>query len=155
MLFEKTKKELEAKKASDETKKKEREVKEEKQRNAAEQSAALVKAKETAEKEANAAAVAAVAAVVAVEKTEDKPASTEIKVEGEDEDDKGPIPFQNGGTTELYTWTQTLDELHIFLPVKADLRSKFVNVEFKLKHLKVVIEGKTIIDKDFTENINV
>lgn len=62
---------------------------------------------------------------------------------------------ENGGKTENYIWTQTLNELHIYYPVKSDLRGKFVNVAFKLKHLTVAIEGKTVIDKDFPENINV
>lgn len=43
----------------------------------------------------------------------------------------------------------------MYLPVSASLRSKSVNITFKLKHLKVIVEGNTIIDKDFPENINV
>lgn len=73
----------------------------------------------------------------------------------EDDDDKGPVPIGNGGKTDLYMWTQTLNELHLYLPVASSLRSKNVKVTFNLKHLKVVVDGAAIIDKDFPENINV
>ncbi|EAR82709.1 nuclear movement protein (macronuclear) [Tetrahymena thermophila SB210] len=74
-------------------------------------------------------------------------------VEGE-EDDGTPPPYGNGGKTERYIWTQTLNELHIYIPVASTMKSKFVQIEFSIKHLKVVIEGKSFIDQDFPENIN-
>lgn len=52
--------------------------------------------------------------------------STELKKEekkdgdkeGEDSDEKGPVPVGNGGTTDQYSWTQTLSEVevNIFIP---------------------------------------
>ena len=71
------------------------------------------------------------------------------------EEDNSPAPVGNGGTTERYTWTQTLDELHVYIPVSPTLKSKEVSVKLSLQHLFVKIQDKVFIDQDFLEKINV
>ena len=78
---------------------------------------------------------------------------TEDKKDSEEE--KGPAPIGNGGTTDKYTWTQTLTELEIVIPVEAEVKGKNVKIAIGVKHITVNINGDKYIDSDFPENINV
>lgn len=73
----------------------------------------------------------------------------------EEEEDKGPAPIGNGGATEKYVWTQTLNELNMRIPVEADLRAKLVKVAISTTHLTVTIQGDKYLDADFPEKVNV
>lgn len=42
----------------------------------------------------------------------------------------------------------------MYVYVESNVKSKVVKVDFSRKHLKVSIEGKTLIDKNFSDNIN-
>ena len=57
------------------------------------------------------------------------------------EEDTGPAPIGNGGTTDKYTWTQTLTELHMYIPVSSEVTSKQIKVTISLQHLNIVISG--------------
>lgn len=43
----------------------------------------------------------------------------------------------NGGETEKYKWSQTLNDLDIRIPIAADIKSKDVRVEIKSDHVMV------------------
>lgn len=75
--------------------------------------------------------------------------------EDKKEEDSGPAPVGNGGTTSKYTWTQTLTETHMYIPVASDLKSSLVKVHLALQHLTITIKGEKFIDNDFPEKINV
>lgn len=53
----------------------------------------------------------------------------------------------NGMDLEKYSWTQTLQELTVVVPVPNGTKSRFVNCEIKKNRLKVGLKGQTpIID---------
>lgn len=56
--------------------------------------------------------------------------------EGEKEKDE-PAPKGNGGKNERYIWTQTLEELHIYIPIRSDINKKFLSVKIKTDSLLV------------------
>jgi hypothetical protein len=58
------------------------------------------------------------------------------------EDDDGPAPEGNGGKTEHYVWTQTLQEAHVTFPVPDGTLSKQVAVEIRSNSLKVGLKGQ-------------
>jgi len=53
------------------------------------------------------------------------------------EEEKGPAPFGNGGTTDKYIWTQTLDELHVYIPCPDETKAKDLIVNIESKNLLV------------------
>ena len=132
---------LEAKKKEEETKKKA--IAEARKKEMAEREAAR-KAKEEAEK--------AAAADGEVEPPKPKVAA-KPKEDGdesdEDDDSKGAKPVHNGGITDKYTWTQTLQELQIVFTAEQlglgaglPLRSRDLTVDVKKKHMKIALKGK-------------
>jgi hypothetical protein len=52
------------------------------------------------------------------------PEPEDLENERIDIDENTVAPEGNGGTTDKYIWTQTLDELHMYIPVPAETRSK-------------------------------
>ena len=67
----------------------------------------------------------------------------------EDDESKGAKPIHNGGITDKYSWTQTLQELQITftaealgLPAGVPLKSRDLTVDVKKKHLKICLKGK-------------
>jgi hypothetical protein len=72
----------------------------------------------------------------------------------EKEEDKTPPPYGNGGTNEKYIWTQTLDELHMYLPVPDDTRAKDLIIELESKNCLVAWKSKKdepILSDEWTE----
>ncbi len=51
-------------------------------------------------------------------------------------------PINNGGKTDKYSWTQTLGELSVSVPIPADVKSKFIDIEFTSDTLKVAVKGR-------------
>ena len=73
------------------------------------------------------------------------------KKEGEDEDDdegSGEKPIGNGGITDKYTWTQTLQELTVVITheqlglAKGAVKSKALDIDIKKKTMKVGVKGQ-------------
>lgn len=53
----------------------------------------------------------------------------------------------NGLDLEKYSWTQTLQEVNVIVPVPNGTKSRFVVCEIKKNHLKVGLKGQPpIID---------
>jgi len=56
----------------------------------------------------------------------------------------------NGSSTENYSWTQTLEEIEIRVPVPEGTRKRDLEISIKRSHLKITLKGKTpLIDGDF------
>ena len=82
----------------------------------------------------------------------------EEKKEGEEEEkNKGQKPNAgNGGTTDRYSWEQTLKEVTVYVKIPQGLTSKQLSIEMKINHLKVAIKGSTsgpLIDQNFFKPI--
>ncbi|CAL0305435.1 unnamed protein product [Lupinus luteus] len=59
------------------------------------------------------------------------------------EESSGRVPNKgNGLDLEKYSWTQTLPELNVNVPVPEGTKSRFVTVEIKKNHLKVGLKGQ-------------
>jgi hypothetical protein len=72
-----------------------------------------------------------------------------------EEEDNTPPPIGNGGSTDKYTWTQTLAEVTVTIPLPAGTKAKMLNVDIGLNTLKVGIKGETtpIIDGKFHKGV--
>lgn len=72
-----------------------------------------------------------------------KPDSTSETKDSND-GDQGPPPVGNGGTVEgKYTWTQTLQEVNVIVPVPDDTRGRDLNVSIGKQHLKVQLRSSS------------
>ena len=61
--------------------------------------------------------------------------------EAEEPEDKTPPPPGNGGTTDRYTWTQTLSEVSVAVGLPPGTKSKMLDVDLRNTRLKVAIKG--------------
>lgn len=82
--------------------------------------------------------------------------------QGKDEDDDDDDPSlqvpnrQNGGSGECYTWTQSLSEIQILIPLTSDVTSKHCTIDYEDgEHLVVKIKDKTLLDGKLYKTINV
>ncbi|OIV98011.1 hypothetical protein TanjilG_21721 [Lupinus angustifolius] len=85
---------------------------------------------------------------------EEEKKKKELKVEEENKkelkakeekkgESSGRVPNKgNGLDLEKYSWTQTLPELNVNVPVPEGTKSRFVTVEIKKNHLKVGLKGQ-------------
>lgn len=48
----------------------------------------------------------------------------------------------NGLDLEKYSWTQTLQEVTVVIPVPAGTKARFIVCDIKKKHLKVGLKGQ-------------
>jgi len=68
------------------------------------------------------------------------------KKDGEEsDDDKGPVPTNGGGTTDKYTWTQTLTSLEVFVHIRPGMKAKQIICDIGNNKLKVGIKGEPLI----------
>ena len=92
-------------------------------------------------------------AVVATSKTETIKASAEND-DDEEEDDDGPPLIGNGGQTDKYIWTQTLQEVQVNIPVPQGTRSKQVDVKMTCTSLSAALKGgETLVKGDLFNRI--
>jgi len=71
----------------------------------------------------------------------------------EEKEEKRGLPG-NGGTTDKYTWTQTLEELHVYLPVHKDVKAKDLVIKLDTQHCFVGLKNQApIMDADWSERI--
>ena len=120
-----------------------------------EEEAALIEAQEQARNENPAAATEAER-----QATENAAATEENKdaAEGEEEnkeEEKGERPNAgNGGTTDRYSWEQTLVEVTVNIEIPEGITSKQLTVDISKTHLKVGIKGQPLmIDGDFHKQV--
>ncbi|XP_043699251.1 protein BOBBER 1-like isoform X2 [Telopea speciosissima] len=78
-------------------------------------------------------------------------AETKAEENGKREPNKG-----NGMDFENYSWTQTLQEVTVTVPVPPGTKSRFVSCEIKKNHLKVGLKGQPpIIEGDLYQSVKV
>jgi hypothetical protein len=77
----------------------------------------------------------------------EKKAEEKKKDDGEEEDDGAPPPEGNGGKTEKYTWTQTLSNLEVFVPIEPGTKAKQITCDIGVSTLTVGIKGQPPILK--------
>mmetsp|Transcript_2748 Transcript_2748/g.2909 ORF Transcript_2748/g.2909 Transcript_2748/m.2909 type:complete len:348 (-) Transcript_2748:157-1200(-) len=77
------------------------------------------------------------------EKTEAESTADEESGETEKEEDKTPPPPGNGGSTQHYSWTQTLSDLLVTVPVPPGTKTKQLVVDITNTKLKVGMKGQT------------
>ncbi|KAL7544333.1 hypothetical protein ACHAWF_007719 [Thalassiosira exigua] len=64
--------------------------------------------------------------------------------EGGEEEDDSPPPVGNGGAVDgKYVWTQTLQEVSVFVPLPENTRGRDLNVVMTKTRLKVALKGRT------------
>jgi len=81
----------------------------------------------------------------------------EAKPEGEEkEEDKTPPPKGNGGTTDRYTWTQTLEEAKMTMTFDPKYKGRDFVVKLTPTHLTVGLKNETPIinNEQWIENID-
>merc|ERR1719295_350113 len=78
--------------------------------------------------------------------------------DADDDDEDTVAPIGNGGTTDKYRWTQSLDEVELMMDVDANLRGKHLKITMTKTRLSVSVKGKEatpLLDGDLHEGINV
>ena len=70
-----------------------------------------------------------------------------------DEAPKDPPPVGNGGNTDDYVWTQTLQEVQVTMDLQEPTRGKDLRVTLGPKRLKIVRHGTVLVDKDLKHPI--
>eukprot|EP00929_Paragymnodinium_shiwhaense_P117425 TRINITY_DN8799_c0_g1_i1.p1 TRINITY_DN8799_c0_g1~~TRINITY_DN8799_c0_g1_i1.p1 ORF type:complete len:340 (-),score=180.82 TRINITY_DN8799_c0_g1_i1:370-1389(-) len=129
----------ERKKKAEEKKKKDQEEYEKQQAEKA-KAAASSKIEEITEEEAE-----KIKAEKAGKKADDDKPADEEKKDDEEEDSKEPPPTGNGGKTDKYTWTQTLQALEVFVDIKPGTKAKQVICDIGGETLKVGIKGDPLL----------
>ena len=87
------------------------------------------------------------------EEKDEEPDEDEAKGEDEEEDDSPP-PEGNGGRTDRYVWTQTLQEVVINIPLPPNTKSKMLSVDIQNTKLKVAIKGgDALVDGTFHKRV--
>merc|ERR1740121_1264762 len=84
-------------------------------------------------------------AKTAEEPKEKADAKGKDKKEDDDEEEKGPSPLGGGGTTDKYTWTQTLTSLEVFVPVRPGLKAKQIVCDIGNDSMKCGVKGEPLI----------
>ncbi|POM79867.1 Nuclear migration protein nudC [Phytophthora palmivora] len=76
--------------------------------------------------------------------------------EDEEEDDNGPPLVGNGGQTDKYVWTQTLQEAQVNFAVPEGTKSRQVDVEIRAGKLRVGLRGgETFVDGPLYKKVKV
>lgn len=78
------------------------------------------------------------------EKKKEKDGDADV-IKDDDEDTKEPAPEGNGGKTDKYTWTQTLQALEVYVPVRPGVKAKQICCDITGGTLKVGIKGETMV----------
>lgn len=95
---------------------------------------------------------------VAAETSNSKEEKKDEEEEEEDEKDKGKLKPNagNGADFEKYSWTQTLSEIEVKIPLNIKVKGNQLDVVVKKKHLKVGLKNQTpIIDGEVEKEIKV
>ncbi|KAL9374734.1 hypothetical protein Peur_031613 [Populus x canadensis] len=101
------------------------------------------KAEEEAKVKAKAAEEAKVKAQSKRLKVEKEKEKKEKMDENENKEESAKVPNNgNGLDLEKYSWTQTLQEVNVQIPVPSGTKSRFVICDIKKNHLKVGLKGQ-------------
>ena len=75
--------------------------------------------------------------------------------EKKEDEKESKAPPGNGGITDRYVWTQTLNEVNVTIPVDDSISKKDLNIKISHKGLYIAVKGQKIIDGDWPEKIDV
>ncbi|KAL4557000.1 hypothetical protein LXL04_035170 [Taraxacum kok-saghyz] len=79
------------------------------------------------------------------------------KIEESTDDNKKNLRAPNNGNgldMDNYSWTQTLQEVTVIVPVPPGTKSRFIDCEIKKNHLKVGLKGQPpILEGDFYKSV--
>ncbi|KMZ79295.1 nuclear movement protein [Plasmodium vivax India VII] len=73
--------------------------------------------------------------------------------EESDEDTNDEPPKGNGGQTEKYTWTQTINSLDMYINLEQKVKTKDIKLQITYKKLYVNVKNEVIIDGEFYKHI--
>lgn len=65
------------------------------------------------------------------------------------------IPVGNGGVADNYYWTQTLNEVTVYVDTSTACRGKDVKCNLTHKTIQLAVNGKTLLEGEFEEVIRV
>ena len=65
------------------------------------------------------------------------------------------IPVGNGGVADNYYWTQTLNEVTVYVDAPSACRGKDVKCNLTRKTIHLAVSGKTLLEGEFEEGIRV
>jgi len=85
---------------------------------------------------------------------EDENEQKENKKAPEEAEDSGPALVGNGGTTDKYTWVQTLRDLTVYIDIPVGLKSSNVKVDFGPESLKVVLKKDKYLEGKLWRKVN-
>ncbi|XP_078174727.1 protein BOBBER 1-like [Carex rostrata] len=90
----------------------------------------------------------------------DEPESSSKKAKIEEPEDDGKNGMKpnagNGLDLEKYSWTQTLQEVTVTIPVPPGTKSRFVTCEIKRNHLKVGLKGQpSVLEGELYNSVKV
>ncbi|KAL7067590.1 CS domain-containing protein [Cryptosporidium serpentis] len=71
------------------------------------------------------------------------------KESDEDNEEESIPPLGNGGSTDIYTWTQTLSTVEMQIPVIPGIRSRDCNIKITPNKLTVIVKSEKFIDGEF------
>ncbi|ETK78278.1 hypothetical protein F441_15907 [Phytophthora nicotianae CJ01A1] len=84
------------------------------------------------------------------------PQKTATKADGEEKEDNGPPLVGNGGQTDKYVWTQTLQEAQVNFAVPEGTKSRQVDVEIRAGKMRVGLRGgETFVDGPLYNKVKV
>lgn len=63
------------------------------------------------------------------------------------------VPIGNGGTTDKYTWTQSVDECTVLIPLKPGTRAKDLQVEIETKYVHIQHNNMEVLKGSWTHDI--
>lgn len=85
------------------------------------------------------------AAQIKADKVGQKSKEGDEEKEADEEDSKQPPPLGNGGTTDKYTWTQTLSSLEVYVHVRPGVKAKQIVCDIGVETLKLGVKGEPLI----------
>ncbi|EEA06778.1 CS domain-containing protein [Cryptosporidium muris RN66] len=71
-----------------------------------------------------------------------------VEINSDNEEESIP-PLGNGGSTDKYTWTQTLSTVEMQIPVISGIRSRDCNIKITPNKLTVIVKSEKFIDGEF------
>ena len=76
------------------------------------------------------------------------------KKEGDDSEGTGIEPVLNGAVHDTYRWTQTLQDLNVYIPVPAGTKAKHLSIEIKKKGLSAKVQGQeSVLDGELPATV--
>ncbi|KAL8452917.1 hypothetical protein Emag_002134 [Eimeria magna] len=79
----------------------------------------------------------------------------ETKGDASEDEDTPPRPEGNGGTTDKYRWTQTLEAVDVYVPVGSGVRASQCVVKITASKLCVGLKGQPpILDGEFSQRVH-